>query len=391
MKVLIVGYPYVRERYFATFRHWPEPDHIRFLLPRVWTAKKGKVVFHPPTDTNVMTANAYFSHSHYPLIGGLLKGFMPAFATTLWRNRHCVDVVYSCSEPTLLTTVYQACWSKLLGKKHVCFTWENIPYEKKFRGLSRIVHALILRLNLWLSDGLICGNQAGADIHRRSTHKPIIVIPMNGLDMDLFSRRTTGEQTARVSEATVYTFIGAIGERKGIHLMLRAMPQVLAAVPHAHLVIVGNGEYEEQIDALIDELDLHEQVTRLPWVEEKEIVRLLAASDVFVYPSIPHGGWAEQFGYSMAEASLMELPVISTRSGSISDVVIDGQTGILVEPGNIDELAAAMIRLGSDAGFRRQLGQAGRQYIVTHFSHAIIARKFYDFFSSLVKRKNPQA
>ena len=87
----------------------------------------------------------------------------------------------------------------------------------------------------------------------------------------------------------------------------------------------------------------------------------------------------------------MELPVIATHSGSIGDVVINGETGILVPPDTVSALQDAMVKLGTDDGLRRQLGQAGRQYIVERFSHGIIARKFYDFFSSLVNKKSPHA
>jgi glycosyltransferase involved in cell wall biosynthesis len=383
MNVLVVGYPYVRERYFATFRYWPEPGGISFLLPKRWIAKEGKVIFTPPTDGNVSTTTAYFTHSHYPVIGGLLKGFMPGFFGHLWRNRRQVDLVYSCSEPTLLTTLLQAMWSKMLGKRHVCFSWENIPYEEKFHGLSRLVHLVMLRLNLALSDGLVCGNLAGAAIHRRYTGQPISVIPMNGIDPELFQHQSVAERPSHLDAAVIYTFVGAIGYRKGIHIILQALPQVIKEVPNTHVIIAGSGEYQKRIDTMIDELGVRDRVTIFPWVEHKELIRLLSISDVFLYPSIPHGGWAEQFGYSMAEASLMELPIISTRSGSIEEVVVDGETGVLVPPDDVDALAHAMIRLGTDAELRKKIGTAGRDYVTEHFSHEVIARKFHAFFAYL--------
>lgn len=381
--ILISGFPYVRERYFATWRHYPQPDDLLFLLPRRWEAKGGTVVFTPPPDANIIQRAAYFFHSHYPVIGGLLKGWMPSFVSVLWRHRHKVNLVYSCSEPTLLTTTYQALWAKILGKKHVCFSWENIPYTEKFHGMSRWVHLAILRVNLALSDGLICGNTAGVAVHRAYTTKPITVIPMNGLDPEAFRRVDTGDRPTHLSSRIVYTFVGAIGYRKGLHTILEALPAVLMQIPNAHVVIAGSGEHEAQIAARIEELHLQDHVTRIPWIDHKELVTLLSNSDVFLYPSIAHGGWAEQFGYSMAEASLMELPVIATRTGSIAEVVQDGSTGILVPPEDIETLAAAMVRLGIDASLREQMGRAGREYIASTFSHAIIAQRFYEFFRSI--------
>jgi glycosyltransferase involved in cell wall biosynthesis len=381
MSVLIAGFPYIRESYFATWRYVPRPDDFRFLLPRRWTAKSGKVVFTPPPDERVITAAAYFHDSHAPLIGGLLKGWMPAFPLALWRLRRSVRLVYSCSEPVLLTTLYQALWSKLMGKRHVCFTWENIPYEQKFRGLSRFVHAIILRLNLALSDGLICGNPEGGAIHRRYTRHPIAVIPMNGLDPDQFQRHAPRD--SHLSSRIVYAFVGAIGKRKGIHRVLQAFPEVLRRIPNAHLVIAGSGEYEHEIERLIAEPFLREHVTRFPWLPHHEVIRLLSTTDIFLYPSIPYGGWAEQFGYSMAEASLMELPVIATRSGSIAEVVQDGVTGLLVPPDDARALAEAMIRLGTDAELRRRMGQSGRAYIAQRYSHESVARQFDQFFRTV--------
>jgi phosphatidylinositol alpha-1,6-mannosyltransferase len=155
-------------------------------------------------------------------------------------------------------------------------------------------------------------------------------------------------------------------------------------MPEAHLVIVGSGEYEEKIQELILELDLKSDVTRIPWIDHDKLPSLLSASDIFMYPSLSYGGWEEQFGYSMAEASLMELPVISTWSGSISDVVLDKKTGLLVKGDNLDELRDAMETLARDEAFRKELGNAGRQYIASNFSHKNIAHRFADFFSEVL-------
>jgi glycosyltransferase involved in cell wall biosynthesis len=389
--VFVAGFPYVRENYFATWRYVPDPAAYRFLLPRRWTAKGGKVVFMPPDDTRIIPATAYFHDSHAPLIGGLLKGWMPAFPLVLWRQRHDIQLVYSCSEPILLTTAYQALWSKLMGKRHVCFTWENISYDKKFRGISKIVHSLILRLNLALSDGLICGNPEGETIHRRLTNKPISVIPMNGLDPEQFRRVDTSLHPTHLAGRVVYTFVGAIGYRKGLHRIIEAFSRVVQEVPNAHLIIAGSGEYEHELERLLERSLFKDRVTRFPWVNHHELIRLLSASDIFLYPSISYGGWAEQFGYAMAEASLMELPVIATRSGSISHVIRDGQTGILVGPDTVGELSDAMIRLGTDAELRLRLGRAGRAWIIERYAHQHVARQFSDFFNSLMKQNSPHA
>ncbi|HYU64813.1 MAG TPA: glycosyltransferase family 4 protein [Candidatus Paceibacterota bacterium] len=385
MNILVAGFPYVREEYFATFRKYHDRDAIFFLLPSRWEAKGGKVVFYPPSDKNILTTKAFFYHSNYPLIGGLLKGWMPLFPLVLMQNLRKVSLVYSCSEPTLLTTVYFGFWTKLFGRKHVLFSWENIAYEKKFHGIKLMLKRLIVNLNLLFSDGVICGSTKGKEIFSRLTSKPIAVIPMSGVDTKLFSPISGPKefQGINLEDKIVYTFAGAIGYRKGIHLFLEAFSKIADQLPDAYCIIAGSGEYEREIDRQIAHSSLKEKIMRIPWIKHQELPKLLAISDIFVYPSLPYGGWEEQFGYSMAEASLMELPIVATNSGSIREIVIDGVTGILVKPGSTDELAQAIIYLAKNSDLRRQMGQAGRHHIMSNFSNQIVAQKFYNFFERI--------
>ena len=84
------------------------------------------------------------------IIGGLLKGWMPAFPWLLWKlkREHNIKLVFEAHESTLLTTLYHGFFVKLFGMKHIVFSWENIPFSEKFCGMKGIIHELILRLNL---------------------------------------------------------------------------------------------------------------------------------------------------------------------------------------------------------------------------------------------------
>ena len=387
MNILIAGFPYIRENYFNTWRHYPAQGKIFFLLPESWKVKNGKIVYYPSKDSNVFSAKAYFHHSHYPVIGGLFKGWMPIFPFILWRlkRKKKINLVYSSSEPILITTLYQAFWSKFLGLKHVIFTWENIPYENKFKGPNLLLKKVIIKLNLLLSDGIICGNRKAEKIFKNLTKKPIAVIPMSGVDADFFHKVDADEflKIHGLKNKLVFSFAGAIGYRKGIHNIIRAFKQVFSVLPNVHLMIAGTGEYENEISKLVIEFGLEDNITKISWLNPIGLRELLSISHVFLYPSISFGGWEEQFGYSMAEALLMEVPVISTRTGSVEEVVLDGVTGLLVEPENIKGLIEAILRLGKDEGLRNKLGKAGKRYVEENFSYKVVANKFYNFFQSL--------
>lgn len=388
MKICVAGYGYVRESFFNTFRYFPNRESLIFFLPKKWPAKGGKVVFYPPKERNIFVGRAYFYHSHYPIIGGLFKGFMLGLPLFLLKNRD-VEVLYAPSEPILLTTLYNGFWAKFFGAKHVIFTWENIPYENKFHGLGLLFRRFLIKANLWFADGVVCGNKKAEEIIRSYTNKPTAVIPLSGVDTDFFRPEHGPKKDFReksFEDKIVFLFVGAIGKRKGIHHIINSFPDVLKSVPNAHLIIAGSGEYENEINSLIEELKIRDSVTRLPWVDHKDLKKLLSISDIFLYPSFSFGGWEEQFGYSMAEASSMELPVVSTNSGSIADVVLDGETGILVKPDDQKDLGDAMIMLGNNESSRKILGSAGRSFVEKEFSNKEVAKKLNKFFEFICQK-----
>ncbi len=132
---------------------------------------------------------------------------------------------------------------------------------------------------------------------------------------------------------------------------------------------------------MIERSGLGNLIVRVPWLDREPLKELYNASDIFLYPSIPYAGWEEQFGYSLAEAASMELPVIATESGSISDIVLGGKTGILIKPDDIQALKGAMAKLADDKEERMAMGKAGRHFISENYSQKVVANKYYKFFN----------
>ena len=375
MNIAVIGYPYTRQNYRAVF----ESPNVYFILPKIWKIKDGKAEYRTENSSHIITTIAPFYHSHYPIIGGLLKGLMPAFPWLLWKlkREHNIKLVFEAHESTLLTTLYHGFFVKLFGMKHIVFSWENIPFSEKFSGIKGIIHELILRLNLLFSDAVVCGNTKCLDIFRALTNKPLARIPLAGLDPEKFKPLAIRSD----HEDITFIFAGAIDRRKGLHVLLPAFKKVLDTIPSAKLVLVGSGTYEKEIALQV--VDLNLPVTRISWTNHANLIDILSRGDIFVYPSIAHGGWEEQFGYSIAEASLMELPIIATKSGSINEVVLDGKTGILVEANNIQKLADAMTKLASNTSLCHEYGTTGRQYIMNNFSNGKIKECFATFFFSI--------
>ena len=386
MKIVITGYTYTRQNLFDVFESYPAKEDLFFILPNNWTAKDGKVRFEPfiRQGFQIYHSPAFFKHSNYPVIGGLLKGWMPFFVFRLmWlRFTQGVDILFTTGEPNLLSTLYNAFWANILGMKHIFHFWENIPYEEKDRGFKLALKQWIIKINLALSDGALCGMRKAEDILK--SFKPHLVFDTflhAGLDPNRFKPGPASDirQQYNLEGKTVFLFVGALGYRKGIHVALKALAEIKKKEP-VRFLIVGTGEYKSELEKMVQELSLEEEVIFIPWIENEKLPAIYNAADIFVYPSIPHEGWEEQFGYSIAEASLSGLPIISTRTGSIGEVLIDGETGIMTPPDDVFALAEAMKKLYSDADMRSRMGKAGRELVKTRYSNEVIARKMFEFF-----------
>jgi glycosyltransferase involved in cell wall biosynthesis len=134
----------------------------------------------------------------------------------------------------------------------------------------------------------------------------------------------------------VVGFVGRIEARKGVHDLVAAAPAIRAAVPGARIVVVGDDPYDSDPEYLAA-VRRSTAVEHVPWVDNGPGV--MRHMDVLVAPS-----HQEPFGTVLSEAMAVGTPVVATRVGGLAEVVDDGVTGLLVDAGRPDELAAAVVR-----------------------------------------------
>jgi glycosyltransferase involved in cell wall biosynthesis len=154
--------------------------------------------------------------------------------------------------------------------------------------------------------------------------------------------------------------IGRLIAQKDHATLLRAFAQVHARQPDARLAILGDGPLSADTVALARELGLADVVVLPGRLETRD---WLERADVFVHSS----RW-EGFGIVLLEAMLAGLPVAATRVSAVPEIVVDGETGVLVEPGDERALAAALGGLLGDADRARALGAAGLERARAEFS-----------------------
>jgi glycosyltransferase involved in cell wall biosynthesis len=157
--------------------------------------------------------------------------------------------------------------------------------------------------------------------------------------------------------------VGRLVPQKGQRHLVLAMPTLLERVPRARALIVGVGGLDAYLRGLIEDMGLSAQVHVLG--ARRDVPTVMHALDAFVMPSI----W-EGFGLVLLEAMAAARPIVASRAATIPEVVLDGETGLLVPPGDPRALAEALARLANDPALARSLGEAGRQRLQRHFSVA---------------------
>ncbi len=171
-----------------------------------------------------------------------------------------------------------------------------------------------------------------------------------------------------VPPRTVLT-LGRLGRRKGTYDLVRAFAVIASRLPGVQLVCGGDGDIEE-VRALAHELGLGDRVICPGWLGAEGKRAHLAEAEVFVLPSN-----AEGMPMAVLEAMSWGLAVIATPVGGIPQLIQHDRNGILVEPGHIDAIAAALLRLMGDAALRERLGTAARATIEARFSIALAVER----------------
>jgi glycosyltransferase involved in cell wall biosynthesis len=181
----------------------------------------------------------------------------------------------------------------------------------------------------------------------------------NGIDLETFDRTCADRDSARRDMGVgpndlVVIQVARLDYLKDHLTALRALERVAAQRREVRLVLVGEGPEREKIEAEIRQRRLSEHVRSLGL--RSDVGRLISAADVFLLTSISEG-----IPLTVIEAMGAELPVVSTRVGGVSEIVLEGQTGLLAPAGDDCALAEHILSLAAEPARRQQMGQVGCQ------------------------------
>jgi glycosyltransferase involved in cell wall biosynthesis len=173
---------------------------------------------------------------------------------------------------------------------------------------------------------------------------------------------------------------------KGHEYLVRAARQVVDAQPNVRFLLVGDGILSRQIHEQIRRLGLADSFHFTGLVPPERIPALIGAMDLVVHASLREG-----LARVLPQALIAGKPVISYDVDGAREVVISGETGLLVGPQSVDELAAAICRLASDAALRAKFGAQGRQRFTDRFRHEHMTRQLRRLYERILAEKHAAA
>jgi phosphatidylinositol alpha-1,6-mannosyltransferase len=168
--------------------------------------------------------------------------------------------------------------------------------------------------------------------------------------------------------------VGRLDARKGHDQMILALHAIRKAIPDVLYVILGRGEREEFLRALVNREGLNEHVQFLGEVDDERLLRCYQQCDLFVLPNRQVGNDIEGFGMVLLEAQACGKPVVVGDSGGTAEAIRRPETGRVVSCDTHDQLESMVINLLNDSECRSQMGKAARQWVVERFDWSTLSR-----------------
>ena len=243
---------------------------------------------------------------------------------------------------------------KIISTKHGFNPWR-----------SQRLYALLDRLAATSQQQLIVISQAIgqwlAEVEKLPANKMQVV--HYAIDIDKFCSPPQATRELLNLPKPIVGTVTRLLHQKGVHVLLDAFAKCLEKSPQASLVIVGDGPARFQLEEQVRSLGIAANTHFLGYVAHPKLGAIARAFDIFAFPTFGEG-----FGLVLLEAMTLGKPVVASKVMAIPEIVLEGETGLLVPPNDSDALSQALLKLMSDPNLCQQFGIAGRQRVEREFT-----------------------
>jgi glycosyltransferase involved in cell wall biosynthesis len=236
---------------------------------------------------------------------------------------------------------------------------------------------------------------AKALLLERAVPEERVIVNPNGVDFDRFASANSDHAVRRKigfsGDHVVFGFVSSFIAFHGAAVLAEAFSEFAKTFPDARLLLVGDGDERPVAERILSDLIRQRRVVMTGRVSPSEIPRYLATCDVLLSPHVPLPDETPFFGSptKLFEYMAAGRAIIASRLGQIADVLDDGQTALLVEPGDPGALVAALKRLAADPHLRERLGR-GAQEQARHYTWLANAQRVVDAFDNLPEIARPR-
>lgn len=388
MKILIVSHTYIVDLNCEKLRHLAtlEPDiELTIVVPQRWRpggVQKDLVrpKFYQKDNFRIVPLSNWSENNQGLLCFGpdlisLLRQFQP-------------DIIQAEQGAKSLAYAELITLNRLLGlkAKNLFFTWWNLPYDLKFPV------SLLEAYNLRHTDGLVVGNQDGADVLRSHGYQgPVAVMPQLGVDEQLFRPQPQPELRTQLgisADEFVVGFVGRFVPEKGLMTLCEALAG-LRDRPWKWLLL-GRGPLQSALETAATQAGIRDRLILIESVDHDEVPRYINVMNTLVLPSetdleqrtLTAVGWKEQFGHVLIEAMACQVPVIGSDSGEIPHVIEDA--GLIFPERRVAALRDCLLKLMEQPDVAAALGQRGYDRAMSQYTNLALAKRLLAFYHELL-------
>lgn len=275
--------------------------------------------------------------------------------------------------------------ARLAGVPLIIHTMHDPPHNSARNPILRKLYILMEQIaSLW-THHIVTVSYANYEEIKKQKIAPLdkVTVIREGIELSLYDihvdRAAKRQELSIPSDAKVVGIVARLEAAKGHIYLIDAMPEILQEVPESFFVIVGRGHLREQLEARVQALGVENRVVFTGFRED--MLEIMNIFDLFTLPSL----W-EGLGIVLLEAMAFRLPIVASRVGGITDVVVDDTTGFLVPQKDSKSLALAIITLLKDPDRAKKMGEEGYQRVSKEFRDSVANEKMMELYEKLMNQ-----
>ncbi len=352
-------------------------QEIRIITEAEGLIRRGhRIIIAAPPDARIIKQAKARNIEAVPLLMEKFSVISPIKKLIDIINKYEIDIVNAhSSRDSWLASIA----ARLSSQKPVIIRTRHLSTPISNNLLSRIVYNhlphKIITTGESIKNNMVEKNSFNSD--------KIVSIP-TGIDLETFKIKKTGSNIRKTlnipARVPLIGMVSVLRSWKGHIYLLEAIPDVVKKFSNARFIIVGDGPYRDVIEGKIKEMGIGKYIIMTG--HREDIPEMLSAIDFLVFPSYANEGVPQ----TVLQAFACNKTVIASNVGSISEVVLNNKTGVLIPPRNSSILAERIIELLKDKDKRKKMASAGKKLVESKYSLEAMLNKIEKLYDELMPR-----